>query len=183
MKSIEQQVAENVKRLRKIRNYSLDQLSALTGVSKGMLAQIEKGASSPTITTLWKIANGLQVSFTSLAEKPAGEPAIVRKSERAPVTAGDDRYAAFPHFPFDQKKKFEIFYIELLPGCVHESEPHHGGIEEYVLVSKGTVAVSCGDYSCELREGDAMHFTANTVHKYENKTEQTATGYTLIYYP
>lgn len=65
MNSIEQQVAENIKRLRKIRNYSLDQLSALTGVSKGMLAQIEKGSSSPTITTLWKIANGLQVSFTS----------------------------------------------------------------------------------------------------------------------
>ncbi len=64
MNSIEKQVAENIKRLRKVRNYSLDQLSSMTGVSKGMLAQIEKGSSSPTITTLWKIANGLQVSFT-----------------------------------------------------------------------------------------------------------------------
>ncbi|MDI5788617.1 cupin domain-containing protein [Bacillus licheniformis] len=65
------------------------------------------------------------------------------------------------------EKKFEIFYIELAPGCVHESEPHHGGIEEYVLVSKGALAVTAGDYTCDLNEGDAMHFTANTVHTYK----------------
>lgn len=183
MNSIEKQVAENIKRLRKIRNYSLDQLSSMTGVSKGMLAQIEKGSSSPTITTLWKIANGLQVSFTSLAERPAGEPTVVRKHEKTPVMAGKEKYAAFPHFPFDQKKKFEIFYIELAPGCVHESEPHHGGIEEYVLVSRGAIAVTACDYTCSLNEGDAMHFTANTVHTYKNNTEQTASCYTLIYYP
>ncbi|XBO86912.1 cupin domain-containing protein [Bacillus licheniformis] len=66
---------------------------------------------------------------------------------------------------------------------MHESEPHHGGIEEYVLVSKGAIAVTAGDYTCDLNEGDAMHFTANTVHTYENNTEQTASCYTLIYYP
>nr|MDH3162962.1 helix-turn-helix domain-containing protein [Bacillus licheniformis] len=131
----------------------------MTGVSKGMLAQIEKGSSSPTITTLWKIANGPQVSFTSLAEKPAGEPTVVRKHEKTPVMAGEEKYAAFPHFPFDQKKKFEIFYIELAPGCVHESEPHHGGIEEYVLVSRGAIAVTACDYTCgpERRRCDAFH--------------------------
>ncbi len=101
MNSIEKQVVENIKRLRKIRNYSFDQLSSMTGVSKGMLAQIEKGSSSPTITTLWKIANGLQVSFTSLAERPAGEPTVVRKHEKTPVMAGEEKYAAFPHFLFD----------------------------------------------------------------------------------
>ena len=64
-----------------------------------------------------------------------------------------------------------------------EKDPHHGGIEEYVLVSRGAIAVTACDYTCSLNEGDAMHFTANTVHTYENNTEQTASCYTLIYYP
>lgn len=36
----------------------------LSGVSKAMIGQIERGESSPTLSTIWKIANGLKVSFT-----------------------------------------------------------------------------------------------------------------------
>ncbi len=66
MDAIQDIIAKNLVKLRKHRNLTLDQVSELTGVSKAMLAQIEKGKSSPTVTTLWKIANGLQVSFLYL---------------------------------------------------------------------------------------------------------------------
>ena len=54
-------IAENLKRLRTERGLSLGRLAELSGVSKVMLSQVEKGESSPTINTLWKIATGLQV--------------------------------------------------------------------------------------------------------------------------
>lgn len=63
MDDIQAIIAMNLVKLRKNRNLTLDQVSELTGVSKAMLGQIEKGKSTPTVTTLWKIANGLQVSF------------------------------------------------------------------------------------------------------------------------
>lgn len=53
-------ISSNLKGYRENRNLSLDQLSDLTGVSKSMLRQIETGQSNPTITTIWKIANGLR---------------------------------------------------------------------------------------------------------------------------
>ena len=58
-------IAENLKRIRKENKWSLDTVSDMTGVSKSMLGQIERGESSPTISTLWKIATG-PVSYTHL---------------------------------------------------------------------------------------------------------------------
>ena len=63
MESMNKIVARNVKTLREKSNLSMDQLVRLSGVSKSMLAQIEKGEANPTISTLWKISNGLKVPF------------------------------------------------------------------------------------------------------------------------
>ena len=59
MSQIDSSVSENLKLSRKAQNLSLDELSRRSGVSKSMLRQIEIGRSSPTISVLWKIANGL----------------------------------------------------------------------------------------------------------------------------
>ena len=65
-------VSENARRLREEKRLTLDEAARLTGVSRSMLAQIEKGDVNPTISMVWKIANGYKVSFTSLVE-PARE--------------------------------------------------------------------------------------------------------------
>ena len=40
----------------------------MTGVSKTMLSQIERSESMPTISTIWKISNGLKVKFDTLLD-------------------------------------------------------------------------------------------------------------------
>ena len=57
-------IAFNLKRLRMERNLSQGQLAKEAGISKAMLSDIEKGGSNPTINTIWKIANGLNVPYT-----------------------------------------------------------------------------------------------------------------------
>ena len=59
MESMNLKIGEKLKNLRTTRTLSLDDVSALTGVSKPMLGQIERGQSIPTVTILWKIATGL----------------------------------------------------------------------------------------------------------------------------
>ena len=71
---INQIIAENLRRLRTERNLSLGQLSTLSEVSKVMLSQIEKGETNPTINTVWKIANGLKVTYTMLLEQQNIKP-------------------------------------------------------------------------------------------------------------
>ena len=78
-------IPENLKNLRAERKLSLGEAAELTGVSKSMLGQIERGESSPTIATLWKIATGLGVSFTALLESPDQEIEIVKETDMTPL--------------------------------------------------------------------------------------------------
>lgn len=58
-------IGERLKEIRANRVLTLDDTAKITGVSKPMLGQIERGQSIPTITTLWKIATGLKVPLSS----------------------------------------------------------------------------------------------------------------------
>jgi len=183
MQSIHKQIAENLKAIRKLRGYSYDQLANVTGVSKGMLSQIEKGETSPTVNTLWKIANGLQVSFSSLVEEKAPSVSVVRLQEKVALTEGHDLYRVFPYFPYDSAKRFEIYYMELMPQCIHTSDGHYGNVEEYLLVCDGEATLTINGISYTLLKGDSMKFQANQLHTYANNTNEITRCYLLIYYP
>lgn len=62
-------IGKHLKNIRQNRELSLDEAAEMTGVSKPMLGQIERGQSSPTITTLWKIATGLKVPLSSFLQE------------------------------------------------------------------------------------------------------------------
>ncbi len=72
-------IAGNLKRLRNERQLSLSKLSDICGVSKVMLGQIERGESNPTINTIWKIAGGLRVPYTSLIDEPIKNDILIKK--------------------------------------------------------------------------------------------------------
>ena len=65
-------VAVNLKRIRKSKSMSLDQVSEQTGVSKSMLAQIERGTANPSLGVLGKITSGLRIEFQELIQPPRG---------------------------------------------------------------------------------------------------------------
>ena len=66
MSRLEENIGSNLKRIRKAQKMSLDMLAKKTGVSKSMLGQIERGESSPTISTLGKIVDGIPVPLEEL---------------------------------------------------------------------------------------------------------------------
>jgi len=96
MKRPMEAIARNLKTMREGRNLSLDQLSELTAVSKSMLRQIETGQSNPTIATIWKIVNGLKVSFTALLAPPRTEAKVRSFTSSPPLTAGGEHYRIHP---------------------------------------------------------------------------------------
>jgi len=55
-------ISSALKKARMEKGLTLEETSALTGVSKAMLGQIERAESTPTISTLWKISTGLKIS-------------------------------------------------------------------------------------------------------------------------
>jgi transcriptional regulator with XRE-family HTH domain len=183
MEEIHKSIGKNIHRIRKERNLSLDKVAEITGVSKAMLGQIERGVSNPTVTTLWKIANGFHVSFSSLMEGEKSTVSVIDVAKISPLKEEKGKYLVYPLFPFESNKQFEIFSIHLEPGCRHESEAHYKGVEEYVIVSQGTLEVTIDQKSYVVDQGNAIHFVADRPHIYSNLASSPTQYNILIHYP
>lgn len=183
MDQIHKKVGKNLQAVRKARGLSLEQAAELTGVSKAMIGQIERGDSNPTISVLWKIVNGLRISFTSLIEEEEPSVSVVEAAEIEPFVEEEGAYRSFPLFPFDQRKGFEMYAVQMDPGCVHESEPHNDQVEEYIVVTGGSLDVIVAGEAYTINAGNAVRFPADRPHAYRNGADQVTTYITLIHYP
>ena len=175
-------IAENLRSLRESRALSLDQLSELTGVSKSMLRQIETGKSSPTIATIWKIANGLHVSFTALLSKPDNQVQVKPFRAGTPLTAEGKHYRLFPLIPFSPQQSFETYYVEIDPGTVFQGEPHQGNVYEYIFVTGGRLEMTLGGKTYEINAGEFLKFLADRPHAYRCLGDEMVTAIMQISY-
>ena len=185
MKKLAINISNNLKLLRQKKGWSLDIASKKTGVSKAMLGQIERSESSPTIETLWKIANGFKTSFSSFIEENSisKKTAVQHTSKLRRIISKDDKIRVIPIFSYDEKLFFEVFLIELLPGCEHLSRPHKGGIVEHVIAAEGQIEVFANGIWHKLKKNEGLRFDANQKHGYRNKSNKKATFYDVIHYP
>ncbi len=178
---IQKNVGKNIKTIREQKKITLDSAAKLTGVSRSMLAQIEKGEVNPTISILWKIANGYKVSFTSLVKYDT--PSLLIKSEEvAPLIEDDEKYINYPAFPFQEDKQFETYRIEIKEGGYLQAQPHLEGAEEYITVFDGEVEIIADSETFRIKKGDSLSFKADVPHSYKNTGATTAYLSMIIYY-
>lgn len=176
-------IAENLKRLRNERNLSLGQLAELSGVSKVMLSQIEKGDTNPTINTIWKIANGLKITYTALMEKPEQTAALIKKSDIAVQNDENGHYRLFCYYPTTPLRDFECFQIELDSGHSHTTFGHSEKSQEFILVLEGELTLTVKDETFVLGPDDAVSFAASARHTYLSSGSETLKASLINYYP
>lgn len=176
-------IGDRLKEIRTDRNLSLEETANLTGVSKPMLGQIERGKSIPTIKTLWKIATGLKTPLSTFLEEQTTEYSVVDIGKEEIITEDCGRMRAYPLFTYDPIRNVEIFYIEFDNGCCHESERHNKGIEEYVLVIEGKLQIILNGQEITVRQKQAIRFKADIPHAYNNPFDEMCTVYNIIFYP
>ena len=179
---IQKITAKNIKAAREQKKITLDAAAKLTGVSRSMLAQIEKGDVNPTISVIWKIANGYKVSFTSLVEDSEKLAMLIRREETVPLSEDAGRYLNYPAFPFSDVRHFETYVIEIAPGGHLNAQPHIMGAEEYITVFDGTARIRAGEESFVLHPGDSLRFQGDQNHSYENIGQSHCRLHMIIYY-
>lgn len=184
MNHLTAKISSTLKDLRNQRGWSLDVTSQKTGVSKAMLGQIERGESSPTIATLWKIASGLDVSFSSFVEdiEPYKSGFVHRKPGLQQLHKQDDKINVMPIFPFDENIGFEVFIIELLPGCTHLSPPHQKGVIEHVIPVTGSIEVLVQEEWRQVNQHEGLRFDASLPHGYRNRSDAAVLFHDMIHY-
>ena len=176
-------IGERLKKIRTSQNLTLNEVAKITTVSKPMLGQIERGQSSPTVNTLWKIATGLKVPLSSFLRNQQTEYAVAALQAKDVIVENDGRMRAYPLFSYDPVRNVEMFYIEFDPCCDHHSKKHLDGVEEYILVLQGKIELNLNGRTISVEEKQALRFRANTPHAYINPFEEICTVYNMIFYP
>lgn len=176
-------ISMNLKRIRGDKKLSLDKVAQMTGVSKSMLGQIERGESNPTITTVWKIANGLKISFTSLLNRQEPDTVIVTKEDVEPMIEDNGRYKLYPFFPYEDGRRFEVYKVEIEKGGYLSAEPHRQETYEFITVFEGEITIRVDDKEYTVKKGDSVKFRADKPHAYHNSGNDKTKLSMVIYYP
>ena len=111
MGKISLKIGERLKEIRNIRQLTLDDVAKMTGVSKPMLGQIERGQSSPTINTLWKISTGLKIPLSFFCKQEEADFQVVEIRETEQITEEDGGVKAYAVFSFDPVRNAEVFSL------------------------------------------------------------------------
>ena len=165
-------------------DWSLDKTALKTGVSKAMLGQIERGESSPTISTLWKIAAGFRVPLSKLLEKSPSKKALsvqLGTTEHWNSSTGGLEINSI--FPFDPDLGCEFFILKLPPAYQHVSPPHEAGVVEHIIVVEGTLDVLLDRAWTPIYAGRGIRFEADIEHGYRNSTSEVVSFHNTIHYP
>lgn len=176
-------VAKNIRRLREENKLSMDELSKLSGVSKSMLAQIERGEGNPTISTLWKLSNGMKVPFDALTVRPKSPYEIVKTSELQPLLEDGGKVKNYSIFPDDENRRFAVYYLELDVGSYWESEPHLKGTTEFITIFSGCIEISTNGQRFSISKGESIRFKADSVHSYRNTGNETVILHMILFNP
>ncbi|MBY5942058.1 helix-turn-helix domain-containing protein [Halomonas sp. DP5N14-9] len=187
MQDIADHIATTLKGLRQAQGWSLERAARETGVSKAMLGQIERGESSPTVATLWRIASGFRVSFSSLFGSPTR--AMDGPLEERRVSIDDSVWGrdsagmrAKLLFPYDPMLGFEMFEIELAEGAESASSPHAPGVVEHLVVVEGELVLAIDDDWHLLKAGEGLRFFADRPHLMRNEGPGTLRFHDVIHY-
>lgn len=154
------QISQRLRELRIARGWSLDAAAKKTGVSKAMLGQIERGESSPTIGTLWKIASGFESSFSSFFSEQS------EKKEPSVTFPNDPAMQIHTIFPYSSDTRMEVFEITLCDNHEQQSSPHQLGVIEHVIVVEGTLEFYFDGTWHTLVVGEKTRFYADQPHAY-----------------
>jgi len=161
---IHDRLAASLREARKARGLSLDAVAKLSGVSRSMVSQIERGESSPTVATLWNLTQALQVDFAGLLEgKPA--PGIeVTRASAAPVIARSSGVRIRILSPAETVGEHEVYDLAFEAGAALVSDPHSAGCREHLTVIEGEMCVTSGEEDEDLGPGDTARYAADRPH-------------------
>jgi transcriptional regulator with XRE-family HTH domain len=163
----ERTICQNIKTLRLTRKMTLDDLSRLTGLSKGYLSKVERSGKLPPFSTLSRIASALGVETVSLfngqSEPPDTRIAIVRKNERKVIVTRGSLYGYIYETLAHNKprKSMEPYIIE--PAFEEEAIFQHEG-EELLYILEGTHEFTYDGKKYVMHEGDCVYFDSGAPH-------------------
>ncbi|WP_395666352.1 helix-turn-helix domain-containing protein [Methylocella sp.] len=170
------QLGKAVQRLRKAYNLSLSELSEHSGVAKSIISQIERNETNPTLATIWRLSQALDVSIERVLQAQDDEP-FLEKTERrdTPMLVSDDGKCRLSIVGWIKTVEWLQWYeFSADPGGVLESEAHQRGSVESLSVSEGELEVEVSGVVERARAGDTLRYRCDRPHVIRNVSDRPA---------
>ena len=149
------------------KNMSMKELSDMTGLSTGFISHVERDLTEPSITSLRKIAEALEVALFHVFVDEEREDRVVRKDQRQEVRFPESEIIYELLSP-DLNRQMETFMGTLKPGAVTSSEPMAHAGEEVIYVLEGQMYIRIGNEEYHLEEGDTIYYYGTIPHMIRN---------------
>lgn len=154
--------------LRVEKKKSIRRLANESGISANALSNIERNQTTPNVSTLYKIANALEIPITNLfKDELEGRNIIFQKGvERTRLSFPRGLWEGLGGELFSGD--LDPFILTLESGG--NSGPHsveHTG-DEFVFCLRGAVEYLVGNEIFHLEAGDSLLFGANNPHRWRN---------------
>ncbi|MEN1975103.1 MULTISPECIES: helix-turn-helix domain-containing protein [unclassified Cellulomonas] len=149
---------------------SVKTLSELSGVSFGLISELERGKGNPSFVSLHRLAAALQVTLPKLLSGLGGDEMVVRAQERhrLPETPGVAAPPVRELLTPRMQSNLQLIRSTLPAGFTNEGRPFRHLGTESVLVEEGRLLVVHGERRVELGPGDAMTYGCSTPHWWAN---------------
>jgi transcriptional regulator with XRE-family HTH domain len=165
-----QVLQDRVTLLRKKNKLTLDQLASLSGVSRSMLSQIERGQANPTLAVTFRIAQAFGISIGELVEQPGSSANIdvVHANDPNNFFRTDKECKIRTLSPLHTEKSVEFYELKIAAKSSLKSAAHFEGARELLTVTEGSASIESGTTHCVLGVGDTAHYRADVEHCIEN---------------
>lgn len=172
MNPLDYNIGAKIKKLRKARKLTLQDVARETGFSPALISQIENNNVSPPIATLSKIARFFDVKMGHFFEEDEEELRfeVVHKSTRRVVSRVISSKGTGHGYTYEalsyrkRNKKMEPFMLTIAERAKEETLYSHEG-EEFLLILKGKAEVILEDERLLLEAGDAVYFDSSLKHR------------------
>lgn len=175
-------IGQRIREMRLRREWTLDELAQKTNCTPGFLSQLENGKAAPSITTLYAIAEALDIKITDFFPEIIHPPKIVRKSERQTFRIEGSSVIYSPLMDRLPRATFQSFILTLLPpnqGLQYDEVRAHFG-EEFYYVLSGVLRVLIERTFYDLFAGDSIYFHSSHKHRLVNPTDHTTVVLSMI---
>jgi len=173
-------VGERLRELREARNISMRALATRSGLSANALSMIERGKASPSVSTLYKLADALGVSITSFfgsaAEKK--EAVFLKANERARVSFTHGIFEGLGGEQFVGRIEPFLLTLESNANSGPRSMAHTG--QEFVFCLRGELEYQVERQLYQLSAGDSLLFAAHLKHRWKNVGSTVVNALILI---
>jgi len=162
-------VGTRLRHLREVRGHSIRELARRSGISANALSLIERGRTSPSVSTLYKVSDALEIPITALfqvGEEQATEVVYIRSGERTRVPFTSGLWEGLGGEQFSGR--VEPFALTLESGANGGPDLIEHSGHEFVLCLRGQLEYQVVSEIYTLAAGDTLLFAAHLRHRWRN---------------